>query len=162
MNQQSSKNISCEVFEIQHEIYSASDWLGGSPENSWQIRTTNRKSGIEECEAPECPLPLYPPMSCDLLHPKWEAINKESNFVSSFHPYVPYPYIPCLPSSCPQFIAIFVQSLILLSLACHLSETRTRPLNWQNQDSKHGLAPRVSSQTIGNTFGNPRTVFGTT
>jgi hypothetical protein len=76
--------------------------------------------------------------------------------------YVPYPYIPCLPSSCPQFIAIFVQSLISLSLACHLLETRTRPLHWQNQDSKHGLAPRVSSQTIGITFGNPGTVFSTT
>jgi hypothetical protein len=97
MNQQSSKNISCEVFKIQHEIYSASDWLGGSPENSWQIRTTNQKSGIEECEAPEYLLPLHPPMSCDLLHPKWEVINKESNFVSSFRPLCFVPIYPLLP-----------------------------------------------------------------
>ena len=78
--------------------------------------------------------------------------------------YVPYPYIPCLPPSCPHFITIFMQSLILLSLACHLSDsaTRTRPLNWQNVDSKHGLAPRLSSQMIGITFGNPGTVLCTT
>jgi hypothetical protein len=28
-------------------------------------------------------------MSCDLLYPKWEAINEESNFVSSFRPLQP-------------------------------------------------------------------------
>ena len=48
---------------IQHEIYSESDWLGESPENIWQIRTS-RKSGKEP---PEPPLPLNPQVSCDLL-----------------------------------------------------------------------------------------------
>jgi hypothetical protein len=89
------------------------------------------------------------------------STKSQTSSLPSAH-YVSYPYISCLPSSYPQFIAIFVQSLILLSLACHLSETRTRPLEWQNQDSKHGLAPRVSSQAIGITFGNPGTVLGTT
>jgi hypothetical protein len=88
--------------------------------------------------------------------------SRTSSFPSAH--YVPYPYIHCLPSSCPQFITIFVQSLILLFLVCHLSDlaTRTRPLNWQNLDSKHGLAPRLSSQMIGITFGNPGTVLSTT
>jgi len=53
--------------EIQHEIYSASDWLGASPENLWWIRTTSWKSGKEGCEALEPPVPLHPQMSCDLL-----------------------------------------------------------------------------------------------
>ena len=78
---QSLKNMSSEPPRIQHEIYLASDWLRGFPKNLWH-RTTNRMSGREGCKAPEAHLPLHPPMSCDLLYPKWEAINKDSNFAS--------------------------------------------------------------------------------
>src|SRR5882762_2825264 len=81
MSQQSPKNISSEPLRIQHEIYSASNWLGTLTKNLWQIRTMSRKSGREGCKAPEPPLPLHPTIVCDLLYPKWEAINKESNFI---------------------------------------------------------------------------------
>lgn len=35
------------------------------------------KSDRECCEAPKPLIPLYPPVSCDLLYPKWHAINKK-------------------------------------------------------------------------------------
>ena len=46
------------------------DWLGVSPENLWQIRTS-QKSGREP---PEPPLPT---LNCHVIRRKWEAINKE-------------------------------------------------------------------------------------
>ena len=162
MSHQSPKNISSEPPRIQHEIYSASDWLRALTENLWQIRTTSRKSGREGCEAPEPPLPLHPrpPLSCDLLYPKWEAINKESNFVflPSAH------YVPRCKSLAPRpelskhdVWCIFpcTNSLKLLNLASHPSDL----LNRQNQCSKYGSAPLFVLQTVRITFGNQWTVL---
>ena len=107
---------------------------------------------------------LYPPPSNVI----WSAAPKMGGNQQrvELHLFLP-PTMFCthISLACPQpfcNLLLLLQSLILLSLACHLSETQTRLLNWQNQDSKHGLALRVSSQTIGITFGNPGTVLSTT
>ena len=40
-------------------------------------------SDRECCEAPKPLIPLDPPVSCDLLYPKWNSINKDLlNFTS--------------------------------------------------------------------------------
>jgi hypothetical protein len=152
---ESPKNRSSEPPRIQHEIYSGSDWLGGFAENL----SASRKSGREGCEAPEPHLPLHPPMSCDLLYPKWEAINKELNFASL--PSAQYvrshkSLAPChraLQERC-TFISCSHQLTILLDLASHLSDL----FNQQN----HRSAPRFVSHTIHITFRNLGTVLSAT
>jgi hypothetical protein len=100
-----------------------------------------------------------------MLYPKREAINKESNFVSSFRP------------PCSVTVPLAINPLLTLKLStiygyfrAVTNSTKSREqspgdsdlVNLQNLHSNHGLTPQIASQMVSITFGNPGTVLGTT
>jgi hypothetical protein len=100
----------------------------------------SRKSGREGCEAPEAPLPLHPPVSCDLLHLKWEAINKESNFVSLFSAH----YIPSCKSLSSHPRALQAQCMVIFPNSLHFT-TSLKPSIGPTQPAKPVLNIHLST-----------------
>ena len=86
-----------------------SDWLGASPENIWQIRTS-RKSGKEP---PEPPLPLNPQVSCDLLTRNGRRSTKSptSSLPSPHHSLASNIFLFTVELS--KNVCISVQSLVI-------------------------------------------------